>query len=384
MVIGRLVAVVAGLAVVLAGCAGPSTPTDPGPLRPAWQSMALPAPPGPSGRTMVRDVVACAGRWYAVGGVADPAGETRPAAWTSSDGLAWSPVPTAPKSFYGRRHVLYAAACRDGRVAALGSAVGGMHGNPRTGNWSQGPDGTLHDVEVPFGLYGGPRAVSVSRLVAGPGGWLVVGSRVAGAAVWTSGDGERFTAREGLPELASDDRGRTFAYDAVAVPSGWLVVGAVLAPGATPVAWTSPDARVWRRLELPGADGRGQAQRVTTAGDGVLAVGPVRDGFGTWRWSGSGWRWVGAFGSGGPGALSVRALSADGDRVVAATVDAGGHRLWYSADAGGSWRAVALPVAVPPGGDSGLAVAFVGDRLMVLADPGDGSGGWWGRLSEGG
>ncbi|MEV6811738.1 hypothetical protein [Micromonospora sp. NPDC051296] len=384
MVIGRMVAAVAGLAVALAGCAHPSPSTDPEPLRPAWQSMTLPTPAGTSGRIMVRDAATCAGRWFAVGGVADPAGETRPAAWASSDGLSWSPVETAPSTFYGGRHLLYAVACRDGRMAALGAAIGGAHGNPRTGTWSQGSDGVLREADGSFELFGGPRAVSVSRLAAGPGGWLVVGTRLAGAAVWTSPDGGRFTAHEGLPELASDGRGRTAAYDAVAVPSGWLVVGAVLAPGATPAAWTSPDARVWRRLELPGAPGGGQAERLTAAGDAVLAVGPVRDGFGTWRWTGAGWRWVGAFGSVGPGTRSVRALAADGDRVVAATIDADGYRLWYSTDIGESWRNVAGPVPVPPGGDTGLAVAFQGDRLMVLADPGNGSRAWSAPLSAGG
>lgn len=60
-------------------------------------------------------------------------------------------------------------------------------------------------------LYAGPRAVSVSRLAAGLAGWLIAGARVDGAAVWTSGDGERFTIREGVPELAGDGRGRTVA-----------------------------------------------------------------------------------------------------------------------------------------------------------------------------
>ncbi|WP_433529106.1 hypothetical protein ACQPYA_22655 [Micromonospora sp. CA-263727] len=381
MVIRRLVAVVAGLAVALAGCARPSAPPEPAPLRPAWQPVALPTPAGIAGRTMVRDAATCAGHWYAVGGVADPAGEIRPVAWTNSAGLTWSPVQVAPSTFYGRRHLLYAVACRDGRMAALGAAIGGAHGNPRTGTWSQGSDGLLREAEGSFELFGGARAVSASRLAAGPDGWLVAGTRLAGAAVWTSPEGERFTLHEGLPELAGDGRGRTAAYDAVAVPSGWLVVGAVLAPAATPVAWSSADTRAWRRLAVPGADGPGQVERVTVAGDAVLAVGAVRGGFGTWRWVGSEWRWVGAFGSDGPGRRSVRALTADGDRVVAATADGDGHRLWCSTDGGASWRAVALPVTVPSGGDTGLAVAFQGDRLMVLADPGNGSRAWWARLS---
>ncbi len=333
---------------------------------------------------MVRDAVICAGRWFAVGGVADAAGQTVPAAWSSSDGRVWSALRIAPSSFYGRRHVLYAVACRDGRLAALGAASGGAHGNPRTATWWWEPEGTLREVPAPVGLYGGERAVSVSRLAAGPGGWLVVGARVSGAAVWTSVDGERFTVREAVPDLASDDRGRTRAYDVVAVPSGWLAVGVVLSAGATPVAWTSPDGRGWRRSVLPGADGRGQAQRVVAVGDAMLVVGAVRGGFGVWRWVGSEPRWVGGFGAAGPGAPSVRSVAGGGDRVAVATVDGDGHRLWFSADAGDSWRAVSVPVAVPSGGDVGLAVTLHGDQLVVLADPGTGARAWWGSMSAGG
>ncbi|WP_341716836.1 hypothetical protein QQG74_23075 [Micromonospora sp. FIMYZ51] len=384
MSIRRLIPVVAGLAVVLAGCTGPGAPKAVPLLRPAWQSTVLPAPPGDADRTMVRDAVTCAGRWYAVGGVADAAGRSGPAAWASPDGREWTVLATVPSSFHGRRHVLYAVACRDGRLVALGAASGGAHGNPRTATWSQGSDGVLREVAAPVGLYGGERAVSVSRLAAGPGGWLLVGNRVAGAAVWTAPDGEHFTLHEGLPELASDGRGRTLAYDAVAVPSGWLAVGVVLAAGVSPVAWTSPDARVWRRLALPGADGRGQAQRVTrTSGGAVLVVGPVSGGFGVWRWAGAEGRWVGSFGGGGAVAPSVRSLAASGDRVVAATADAGGHRLWFSPDAGDSWRFVMLPVEVPSGGDGGLAVAVQEDQLVMLTDPGNGSRAWWGALPAG-
>ncbi|TCB98009.1 hypothetical protein E0H26_10510 [Micromonospora zingiberis] len=382
MVIRRWGAIVAGVAVALASCSQPDPPPVPGPVHPAWQAMVLPAPPEMSNRVLVRDAVACGGRWYAVGGIAGPAGENAPAAWTTSDGLVWSAVPMVPSSMYGARHLLYAVACRDGRMVALGAASGGAHGNPRTATWAQHSDGGLREAPAGFELFGGPRAVSVSRVAAGPLGWLLVGARLSGAAVWTSRDGERFTVHEALPELASDDRGRTVAYDAVAVPAGWLAVGAVLVPGAVPVAWSSSDARVWRRVELPGADGRGQAQRVVATGDAVLAVGPVRDGFGVWRWADSGWRWAGAFGSGSRGALSVRALVAAGGRVVTVSIDGDGYRLWCSADGGGSWRPVALPVEVPAG-ETALVVALRDDRLMVFADAGGGSRAWWAHLSAG-
>lgn len=385
-------AVLGVLAVLLAGCdrtepdnSRPEPDSGrPEPLGPAWQSVTLPAPPGEPGRVLVRDAVACAGRWYVVGGLVDAAGETRPAAWTSGDGASWSALPVAPVSFYGRRHLLSAAACRDGRLAAFGARNGGVHGNPRAGTWTQTPDGRLREVAAPFELYGGPRAVSVSRLAAGPGGWLIVGSRVDGAAVWTSPDGERFTLREGVPELAGDDRGRTVAYDAVAVPSGWLVVGAVLPAGGAalaPLAWTSADGRAWRRAELPAPDGRGQAQRVASVGGAVVAVGPVRDGFGVWRLAGDRWRRVGGFGTAGPGVSSVDAVVPAGRGLVAVTGDGGGHGLWLSVDSGDLWRTMAMPVAVRDAGDTAVAVASQGDRLLLVADDGSASRAWWAGLS---
>ncbi|MCW3816995.1 hypothetical protein ONA91_21340 [Micromonospora sp. DR5-3] len=380
----RLVAVLGVVAVLLAGCVRARAHVEPGPLDPRWQPLTLPVPRGTPGRLVLRDVVACAGRWFVVGGVADPAGETRPAAWASADGLSWSSVPIASASFYGARHVLYAAACRQGRLGALGARNGGVHGNPRTGTWVQDPDGALREVVAPFELYGGPRAVSVSRLVAGSGGWLVVGSRADGAAVWTSPDGERFTLREGVPELAGDGRGRTVGLDAVAVPAGWLVVGAVLPPHATtasPLAWTSVDGRVWRRVGLPASDGRSQAQRVALVRGAVVAVGPVRDGFGVWRAASpdaAAWRRVGGFGAAGPGVSAVRGLvSAPGGGLLAVTGDGSGHGLWFSVDSGGSWRPMALPVVVPDGGDSAVAAAFGEDRLMLVADDGVRSRAWW-------
>jgi hypothetical protein len=382
----RLVAV---LGVLLGGCVPAPAQVEPGPLHPAWQPLSLPAPPGSPGRLVLRDVVACAGRWFVVGGVAGPAGETRPAAWVSADGLAWSSVPIAASTFYGERHVLYAAACRSGRLGALGARNGGVHGNPRTGTWALDAGGTLREAVAPFELYGGPRAVSVSRLAGGPSGWLAIGSRADGAAVWTSPDGERFTLREGVPGLAGDGRGRTVGFDVVAVPPGWLAVGAVLparTTGSLPLAWTSMDGRSWRRTELPAPDGRSEARRVALVGGSVVAVGPVRDGFGVWRAAltaggveqlgAAGWRRAGGFGAAGSGVASVPALVSAGGWLVAVAGDGDRHALWTSVDAGDSWRPIGLPSQVPDRGDAAVSVAATEDRLVLVSDAGVGPRAW--------
>lgn len=377
-------AVAVGLAVVLltAGCrpTAPRASVSAAPARPQWRSAQLPAPPGPPGRLMLRDLTVCAGRWFLVGAVATADGGTRPAAWTSVDAGSWTALPVAGTSFYGRLSVLYAAACRDGRLVALGAKSGGVHGNPRVVGWRL--DGfRLVEVPAPFELFGGPEAVDVSRLAGGPAGWLIVGSRTTGAAAWVSADAARFDLLAGAPGLASDDGGRTWAFDAVADGPGWLAVGCLYRPGRIdpdPLAWRSADGRVWRRVAVPTGGGWGQLERVVRSGGAVVAVGRRDDGFGAWRDGGDGWVAAGRFGVvGGAGVSSVRALAAVGGSLLAATSDGSAHTLWTSADEGRTWRSVAGPgVPMPAGGDRGIALAGAGDRVVLAVDDGGRSGLW--------
>ncbi|GHJ13781.1 MULTISPECIES: hypothetical protein [unclassified Micromonospora] len=382
-----VLAVVAGVAVLLTACRStPERPADPAPVRPAWRAVELPVPAGVAGRPLLRDAAHCGNHWYAVGGLVDGAGETRPAAWSSADGLSWSALPVRAQTFYGRQHVLYAVACRDDGMAALGAKTGGVHGNPRTGTWVWRPGGPVREVPAAFELFGGPRAVSAARLAAGPAGWLIAGARVDGAAVWSSPDAGGFALRDGVPELAGDARGRTAAYDAVAVGSGWLVVGSLLPTGGAalmPLAWSSVDGRSWRRSALPVAAGGGAAERVVTRDGAPTVVGPVRDGFAVWRapaGSSDGWQRVGGFGAAGPGVLSVAGLVGVDGRLFAATGDGADRRLWISGDGGASWRPVIVPASVPDRGDAALAVAADKAGLLVVADDGKSSRAWWAAL----
>jgi hypothetical protein len=369
-------AVLGVLAVLLSGCrAGERAPAEPEPLRPAWQPVTLPRPPGNPGRLMLRDAASCAGRWYVVGAVGDAAGGTRPAAWTSVDGASWTSVPILADSFYGRQNVLYAVGCRAGAMAAVGAKVGGAHGNPRVSTWRQRDNGALVEVAAAFETYGGPKAVNVSRVAGGPAGWLIVGNRSSGAAAWVSApDAADFALIEGAPELANDDRGISWAFDAVAGRGGWLAVGGVLPAGRIdrdPATWSSTDGRSWRRTALPGTSAYEELQRVVLVGDTAVAVGLRGRAFGVWREGAGGWVAVGGFGRpGSAGVPSVDALAAAGDRLVAAVSDGVAHSVWISTDRGGSWRPVAVPAPVPAGADRDVAVVTVGDRLLLLADDG--------------
>ncbi len=379
---------VAAVVVVLfaAGCERASTvdgDPEPEPLRPAWSPVELPLPPGPPGRVLVRDAVACQGEWYAVGGVADGSGATRPAAWSSGDGRSWSSVPVLADSFYGRQSVLFSVGCRDGVAAVVGGKVGGAHGNPRVGTWRQRPDGALVEVQAAsFETYGGPKAVNVSRLAGGAAGWLIVGNRASGAAAWVSPDAAEFDLVEGAPELATDDRGVTWTFDVVpAGRAGWVAVGGLLPPGRIdrdPAVWTSGDGRSWRRTVLPGTAEYEELQRVVFDGGGPVAVGLRGGAFGAWRQDREGWVEAGGFGArASSGVPSVAGLASRGGGLLAAVSDGARHALWCSGDRGGSWREVALPVEVPTGIDQDVTVVAVGDRWWVATDDGGGGRLWW-------
>jgi len=365
--------VLLAVAVLAGGCAE-ETPEPPPPVAVAWQEGTLPMPAGGAGRLIVRDAAACPGAWFVVGAVRDAQGGTRPAAWTSPDAHTWAALRLDAKTYYGKQNVLSTVACEDGRPAALGAKSGGAHGNPRTSSWHQTADGVLHEVTAPFELYGGPQAVNVARMDAGPRGFLISGNRVRGAAVWTSPDAAKFAIHEGTPALASDATGETWAFDGTATPDGWLVVGGLLPAGRIdrdPIGWASADGSAWARVPAVGATAAYEELQRVTLLDGVpLAVGLSGPAFGAWRLESGQWRPAGSFGTVRPGGdTSVRSLAAAGSRLFAVTKDGVAFHLWVSDDRAAAWRAAAVP-AVPVRPETTAAVAGSGGRVVLLTDDG--------------
>ncbi|MET8232541.1 hypothetical protein ABZS77_17910 [Micromonospora sp. NPDC005298] len=381
MSVRRVIAVFGVVVTLLGGCRAGGGEGPPEPVRPRWEASDLPVPPGSAGRLVVRDVTGCAGRWYVVGAVAGPDGATRPAAWGSADGRTWAPLPLRPISYYGERAILYAVGCHEGRVAVIGARSGGAHGNPRVRTWRQDADGGLTEVPVEFVVYGGPEAVSASRIAGGAGGWLIAGARTGGAAVWLSPDAADFQLVDRAPALASDAGLTTLATDAVAVPDGWLVGGGGRPAGRAdrdPFVWFSGDGRSWTRVALPATGDDEIVQRLVRIGSTMYAVGVRGGAFQAWvsepgggATSAAAWRAVGRFGATGTGAVAgVESASGGGDGLVAMTMAAGGHRLWRSAAGASSWVPVVLPVDVPTGGDTSGAVAVMADRVVLTVDDG--------------
>jgi hypothetical protein len=339
----------------------------------------LPLPPGAAGALVARDVAACAGGWFVVGAVRGADGATRPAVWASADGAVWRAARPEPITFYGEQNVLSAVACRaDGRAAAVGAKTGGVHGNPRTSSWVSAGAGRWREVAGTFELFGGADAVNVGRLAAGPAGFLIAGNRVTGAAVWVSRDASGFELRSGVPGLATDGAGSTWADDAVALDGGWLVVGGVRPRGRTDrdaLGWRSADGVVWSRVPAEGVSGAyEEMQRVVTLRGVPVGVGVSGSSFGVWRLDGARWRPVGSFGVvRRAGVSAVRSLAVVGDRLFVVTSDGAAYGVWVSPDGGASWSEVVSPVGSVVGPESSVTVAGVGSRVVLVVDDGSGA-----------
>jgi hypothetical protein len=369
------------LGAACAGGDGGDTRADT--VQPSWQAVTLPVPPGPAGRVAVRDATSCDGTWYVVGAVLGPDGSSRPAGWTSDDARTWRPMDLAPRSYYARRAILSSVACRDGKVAAVGARSGGAHGNPRVTSWYQRADGALVDMPATFELYGGPEAISVRRVAAGPDGWLIAGNRLRGAAVWFSRDATDFRLVDDDPALCSDPDHATSALDQVHDGTDWTVVGRVETPGQVapgPYSWTSHDGLRWTRHPVPaGTGGFADLERVVRAGtDELLAAGLRDQRFGTWRRVGGTWRTESVFGrlaAGSTGAPFVSGLTTGAHGTLAAVSDGARLRLWLGLPHG-DWRQVAVPVRPSSTGDHQLTAVADGSRVLLLTDDGSTGRAW--------
>jgi hypothetical protein len=310
-----------------------------------WTRVALPGGDG----VALRDVAACDGQWYAVGGKGGA-----PAAWTAGGSVAFEPLAG---SFYGPREQISSVACAGRRVAMVGAVPGGAHGNPRVSTWRL-DGGRMRENAAPFETYGGDEAVDVGRVEAGRAGFAIAGNRTSGAAAWFSSDGIAYRLTEESDESGTPGGvgagkgkpgGRTIARDVVALPDGrWLVVGGRATEGSADqeaAAWSGPS---WQGADPPVAGGYNELQRVVRQGDDVVAAGMRGTRFGVWRWRNGTWTAEGTYG-GDPG--GVRSLAVCGKHVVIV-----GGGLWVD---GRKQETPGTPVAAAGNGNT---------LLMVTAD----------------
>ena len=367
----RAVAVLIGAALLASGLSGCGH-QDPPWAHLAWQTAHLPLPAGD--RAMVRGATWCGDRWVVVGATADTRGSTRPAVWVSGDGTHWQTLSLDPgDDYYAARAILTSVGCSHGRLAVLGAKSGGAHGNPRTATWRQQPDGSLAAVVAPFELFGGESAVAVNRLVGGPSGYLIAGTRMRGAAVWSSRHGDRFRLHEAAPGLTSTPQLLTQALDAVWWRGAWTVAGVASdhTGRLTATVWTGAGSGPWSRIRLPGGSTITTAERLALTGVGPVAVGLDDQGFGVWTERGG--RWVGGstFGVTDPDATSAAYVSSAGwtGSLLAATYSDGvAFRLAIGPT--DDLHAVPLPTAVTVRGDHTAVIATHGDDALLLTDDG--------------
>jgi hypothetical protein len=315
-----------------------------------------------------------------VGATADAHGNTRPAVWVSADARGWSPVGLRPgDDYYAARALLVSVACSHGRVAALGAKPGGAHGNPRVETWHQLGDGTLAAVPAPFEQYGGQDAVSVTRLAGGTHGYLVSGTRVSGAAVWSSPTGARFTLHEKAPGLANTSATSTQALDAVWWQGSWTVVGDTTRNSGRLVAtaWSGAGDGPWAAVSLPGGTVVTTGEQVVLTSAGPIVAGIDDRAFAIWSQAAGRWSQDSTFGSARSGATSpefVSGLAWTGSLLVATYADGVGFRL--AIGPASALVGVPLPTAVTDRGDHTVTVASHGTHLLLLTDDGSRSQAW--------
>jgi hypothetical protein len=369
--------VVALVAVILSAC------DDAGRERDdvvAWtETGPLPAPPG--GTVVLRDGTWCGDHWVVVGAVRR-GDDTVPAAWSSPDGRAWAPVAIHPHSYYGRRAILFSVACVGAEPVAVGERSGGAHGNRRVTTFRAAGDGWT-DVAAPFELYGGPRALDVGPVSAGPDAWLIAGNRLDGPAVWFARSPRRFEIVESAPGLVGGSD-LAIASQAAWLDGAWhLVGGASVGTERQPLAWTSADGREWTRDEVPKGSALDDMERIVAVGDGLIAVGRSSDGFAVWRSTAGTWSRLGTFGAASQdgGLPDVVDLDVQGRTFDAVVSDGATYQLWTSQD-GVSWHRSALPAEIRSSGDAAVATAASPRSLLLLSD--DGSAATvWARSGEG-
>jgi hypothetical protein len=368
----RAAPLVAALAagVLISACSNGSHASDPKPVHLEWQGASLPVPAGE--RALVRDATWCRDRWLVVGATADAHGDTKPAVWSSVDGAVWRPVELEPRrDFYAGSAILGSVGCREGRAAVLGAKSGGAHGNPRVATWRQRPDGSLVVVSAAFEQYGGPNAISVNRLVGGPAGYLIAGTRSSGAAVWSSRTGARFTLREGAPGLADTAAADTQALDAVWWRGSWTVVGdSIVAHGRlVATAWTGTGPGRWTPTRLSGDTGPTSGDRVVLTGAGPAVVGTFDDSFAVWTDRAGRWTRESTFGvrdANANSAAYVSGLAWTGFWLATTYSDGTTYRMAVGPAAG--LEQVPLPATVAVEGDQAVTVAAHGPALLLLTD----------------
>jgi hypothetical protein len=306
--------------------------------------------------------------WLVVGSIIEPENAvTHAAVWRSADGQDWARTDISPAD-EGSREQMHAVTRFGDATLAVGSAGQGSDADAVV--WmseapSEDEEGDDDEwVRLAPPEMGGEHEQWAFDVAAGESGVVAVGGERAWGEVrprvWFSRDGQEWDATDGGWDGPFATSGEESITAVTAVGSGFVAVGWQKVDGEQDgLAWYSPDGDNWERLDASGMAGdRPQAVlSVTTAQDDVVIAGGYQaDGSGQgqpmiWR-SDDGRNWDEAGVSldlhddrmTTANDLAVRALSVNGDDVLAAGGARARPHLWRSSDAGASWSRLPNPV----------------------------------------
>ncbi|HUK71116.1 MAG TPA: hypothetical protein VLW50_20520 [Streptosporangiaceae bacterium] len=199
----------------------------------------------------------------------------QPAVWSTPPGGAWSRAAGAAPGVFDRPGVATLTSVTGGKSGWL--AVGGSANAAQNPIVLFSPDG--HTWRAADGAKAfAQRGASASAAGSDGSRYVVVGDRamrghVIAAAWWSAGLG-KWNRAAGAGSGALDGAGARRMFGVAAGPFGFVAVGQ---HGAVPAAWTSPDGRAWRLIDLPAVVGASSAylRYVTASGNRLVAIGTI-------------------------------------------------------------------------------------------------------------
>lgn len=278
------------------------------------------------GAGAVSDVVAWEGTLVAVGGEPE-AGHTVGAAWTSTDGVAWQPIPGA----VGTADLTIGRVATDGRgLVAIGYACSPGPGYCGQPSLLRSDDARTWQAAT---IVGGSD-MSLTAVARGASGFVAVGSigttdRFVGAIAATSNDGIAWS----VPAADSPPFAGSMMAGVTTGPEGLVAVGH---GPAGPSTWHSADGFTWVLSALPDPAGDATVADVASAGDRYVAVGRFGERAGAWV-SIDGTSWTIQPASPSLDSASMRRITWTGREYLAFGASAAGNGLAWSSMDGSSW-----------------------------------------------
>ncbi len=206
---------------------------------------------------------------------------------SGSPARAFTEIPLAAQSPYGHLAQLMYLATDGAAVAAVGTATGGAHLNPRWTVWRGTLTGLTEQPQT-METFGGPNAGSLDGLALDSVGPLLIGSWSTGSgsigtALWTTNGATwqrdpNAAVLAGTADVPAEPTGIAARGDDMLV-SGLELIGTTLRARL----WLGNRAGSWRRIDLPGAGADSVATGVGCRAEDCWVVGRVGAAAALWR-----------------------------------------------------------------------------------------------------